>query len=133
MISKALKKTLAVGAAILAVGGATLGATAASAEPHGGYRGGYSHGGYGYRDHDGYRGGYGYRDHDGYRGGYGPGVAIGAGILGVAIGESLAHPYYGAPPAYYDGPGYWGYYEGCRTYWRWNPRWGRYVRVERCY
>ena len=119
MISKALKKAMIAGAAILSIGGATLAATAADAAPwHGG--GGYYHGG-----------GYGYRG--GYRGGYGPGVAIGAGILGVAIGESLAHPYYGAPPAYYDGPGYWGYYDGCRTYWRWDPRWGRYVRVERCY
>ena len=124
MISKTLKTAFAVGAAVLSVGGATLAASAASADPwHGGYRGG------GY--HEGYRGGY--RDHDGWRGGYGPGVAIGAGILGVVIGESLSHPYYGPPPAYYDGPGYWGYYEGCRTYWRWDPRWGRYVRVERCY
>lgn len=65
--------------------------------------------------------------------GWGPGPAIGAGILGVAIGASLAHPYYGAPPAYYAGPGYYGYYDGCRAYWRWSPRWGRYVRVERCY
>ncbi len=65
--------------------------------------------------------------------GWGPGPAIGAGILGVAIGASLAHPYYGAPPAYYAGPGYYGYYEGCRSHWRWSPRWGRYVRVERCY
>jgi len=63
----------------------------------------------------------------------GPGPVIGAGILGVAIGASLAHPYYGAPPAYYAGPGYYGYADGCRAYWRWSPRFGRYVRDERCY
>jgi len=67
------------------------------------------------------------------RPGWGPGAAIGAGILGVAVGASLARPYYGPPPGYYAGPGYWGYYDGCRSYWRWSPRWGRYVRVERCY
>ena len=114
----ALKKALIAGAALLSIGGATLASTAADAAPwHGG--GGYYHGGYG-----GYRGGY---------RGYGPGVALGAGILGVAIGASLANPYYGPPPGYYAGPGYWGYNDGCRTYWRWDPRWGRYVRVERCY
>lgn len=31
------------------------------------------------------------------------------------------------------GAGYWGYYGGCRAYWRWNAWAGRYVRVERCY
>jgi len=65
--------------------------------------------------------------------GWGPGAAIGAGVLGVAIGASLAHPAYGPPPAYYAGPGYYSYYNGCRAYWRWSPRWGRYVREERCY
>lgn len=65
--------------------------------------------------------------------GWGPGAAIGAGILGVAVGASLAHPYYGPPPGAYAGPGYYGYYNGCRAYWRWSPRWGRYVRVDRCY
>jgi len=63
----------------------------------------------------------------------GPGPVIGAGILGVAIGASLAHPYYGPPPAYYAGPGYYAYADGCRAYWRWSPRFGRYVRDERCY
>jgi len=62
----------------------------------------------------------------------GPGPVIGAGILGVAIGASLAHPYYGAPPAYYAGPGYWGYYGGCRAYWRWSPRYGRYLKGHDC-
>lgn len=71
--------------------------------------------------------------------GWGPGAAIGAGILGVAVGASLAQPhyapepvYYGPPPAYYAGPGP-GYYDACRAHWRWDPYWGRYVRVERCY
>jgi hypothetical protein len=58
---------------------------------------------------------------------------VGAGVLGVAVGASLAHPYYGPPPAYYAGPGYYGYYHGCHAHWRWSPRWGRYVRVGRCY
>jgi hypothetical protein len=64
--------------------------------------------------------------------GWGPGAAVGAGILGLAIGASLAHPAYGPPPSYYAGPGYYGY-DACRSYWQWSPRWGRYVRVERCY
>ena len=114
MLGKTVK-TLAIGAAALAaVGGATMTASTADAYPHGG---GYYHGGGGY-----YRGG-----------GWGPGAAIGAGVLGVAIGASLAHPYYGPPPGYYAGPGYYGYYDGCRSHWRWDPYWGRYVRVERCY
>ena len=53
-------------------------------------------------------------------GGYGPGPVIAAGVLGVAIGESLDHPYYGPPPGgCRAGPGYWGLAaDGCRTYWR---------------
>jgi hypothetical protein len=63
------------------------------------------------------------------------GAAIGAGILGFALGASLAHPAYGPPPGYYAGPDYYTYDEdaGCRYAWRWSERWGRYVRVERCY
>ena len=65
--------------------------------------------------------------------GWGPGAAVGAGILGLAIGASLAHPAYGPGP-YYAGPAYgYGYGYGCRSFWQWSPRWGRYVRVERCY
>jgi hypothetical protein len=63
--------------------------------------------------HDGGRGGWheGWRgDHDGWRGGERDGWRIG-----------------------WRGPGYWGYYGGCRTYWRWSDWAGRYVRVERCY
>lgn len=107
MFKQTLKK-MAVGAvAVLSLGVATMASTSASAYPwHGGW---------------------------GWRGGWGPGAAVGAGLLGVAIGASLAHPYYGPPPPAYAGPGYWGYYGGCRSYWRWEPQWGRYVRVERCY
>ena len=67
------------------------------------------------------------------RPGWGPGAAVGAGILGFAIGASLAHPAYGPPPGYYAGPAYYTYGPGCRYAWHWSPRWGRYVRVERCY
>ena len=114
MLNKTLKTLLVGASAVVTLGGATLGATAASAYPHGGWRGGGWHGGW-------------------HGGGYGAGPAIAAGVLGVAIGASLDRPYYGPPPGYYAGPGYYGYYEGCRSYWRWDPRWGRYVRIERCY
>jgi hypothetical protein len=146
-LNKTLKTILAAAGA-LAIGAASLAAGAASAEPwHGG--GGHDHGG-GYRGGDrghdgGYRGG-GYRgdgyrgDRDGWRdrggGWHGRddwGAAFGAGILGVVIGESLGHPYYGAPPGAYAGDGYWGYSGDCRAYWRWSYRWHRYVRDERCY
>jgi hypothetical protein len=107
MIKQTLKKALVGVAAVATLAGATFATTAADAHPWGG--------GWGYR-------------------GPGPAAAIGAGLLGVAIGASLAHPYYAPPPvAYYDGPGYWGYYGGCRSYWRWSPRWGHYVRVTSCY
>ena len=114
MLGKTVKKVLIGAAAIATVAASTLGATAASAFPHGGWHGGW-HGGY-------YHGG-----------GWGPGAALTAGVLGVAIGASIDHPYYGPPPGYYAGPGYYGYYDGCRSYWRWSPRWGRYERVEACY
>jgi hypothetical protein len=104
VFNKTFKKIAIGAAALISLGGATLGATSADAYP-GGWHGG----------------------------GWGPGAAIGAGILGVAIGASLAHPYYGPPPGYYAGPGYYGYANGCRAYWRWSPRWGRYVRAARCY
>ena len=109
-----LKKILIGAAALVSVGGATLAtSTTADAAPWNGYRGGYGYHGYSYR-------------------GYGGGAVLGAGILGLAVGASLARPAYG-PPAYYAGPGYWGYYGGCRSYWRWDPYWGRYSRVNRCY
>jgi len=76
------------------------------------------------------RGYYGYH-HDG------AGVAIGAGLLGLAVGAAIAsssHPhydggYYGAPyygPAYggYYGPAYGGVCVGRRTVW--DPYFGGY-------
>jgi len=64
---------------------------------------------------------------------WGAGAAVAGGILGFALGASLAHPAYGPPPGYYAGPAYYTYDNGCRYRWRWSDRWGRYVRVERCY
>ena len=115
-IKQTLKKTVLGAAAVATLGGATLAATTADAHPHGD-----------------------------------AGAAIGAGILGLAVGAAIAsshHDYdrsyygygngygysnaYGYGPAYSNyGPGYYG--ESCRSYWQWSPRWGRYVRVERCY
>ena len=100
------KKVLVAAAAVATVGAGALSAGSADARPWGWHGHGY---------------------------GYGPGPVLAAGVLGVAIGASLDRPYYGPPPGYYAGPGYWGYYDGCRSYWRWDARWGRYVRVERCY
>jgi len=117
-----MKKVMIGAAALISLAGATIASSPANAYPwHGGWHGGWGGGWHGY----GWRG-YGYR-------GYGPGAVLGAGVLSVAVGASLAHPYYGAPPAYYAGPGYWGYYGGCRGYWRWDPRFGRYERIDRCY
>lgn len=91
----------------LTLGGAVLGAAApASADPW----------------HHGY-----------YHHGVGPGVAVGAGLLGLAVGAAIAdrpHYAYAAPPPpppryYYDG--------GCRTAWRWDPYAYRYVPVQYCY
>jgi len=78
------------------------------------------------------------------------GAAVAAGIAGLAIGAALASSndhYYGGsyyydrpayyydapPPAYYAGPTYYGYYHRCHAQWRWDPYWGRYVRVRACY
>jgi hypothetical protein len=77
------------------------------------------------------------------------GVAVAAGILGLAVGAALASShndydrgYYGYSRGY-DGYGYgrgysgynsgYGYGESCRSEWQWSPRWHRYVSVERCY
>ncbi len=137
MINKVLKKIAVGAAALLSVGGATLSTTAANAEPYhgGGYHdgGGYggSHGGYGgyHGGYGGWHGGYGgyHGGYGGWRGGYGGGygVALGAGLLGFAVGESLAHPYYGAAYGPYG-------YGACGGYWRWSPQWGHYVFIHRC-
>ncbi|MGH6955701.1 MAG: hypothetical protein ACREEW_03440 [Caulobacteraceae bacterium] len=110
MSRKSLKK-LAVGAvAVLSLGAATMASTAASAHPW----------------HEGW-------DHDGRGSGAAPAAALFAGILGLAVGASLAHQNYAPPPPAYAGPGYYGYGETCRSHWRWDPYWGRYVQVTRCY
>lgn len=116
-----MRKILTAALAALTLGGAVAATTATSADaaPRG------WHGGYGY--HGG-----------GYYRGYGPGLAVGAGLLGLAVGASLASPYYGpgyyAPgPGYYAGPASYGYYGGCPVHYRWNPYAGRYYPVQRCY
>lgn len=111
-----MKKILTGALAALTMGGAALAtATPAAAQWRGGYHGGWHHG---------------------WHGG-GAGWAVGAGLLGLAVGAAIAsdHPryYYAPPPPYYVGPAYYGYYGGCRTHWRWDPYWGRYVQVTRCY
>lgn len=112
-----MKKLVTGALAALTLGGAVAAGavpTTAAAQPwHGG---GYWHGGWGYR-------------------GWGPGAAVGAGLLGFAVGATLASPhyYYAPPPAYYVGPAYYGYYGGCRSHWRWDPYAGRYVRVGACW
>lgn len=116
-----LKKILTGAAAALTLGGAVVAtATPAAAQYRGGYNGGY-HGGY-------------YGGHRGYNGG----AVLGAGVLGLALGAAIGsrpyHSYYAAPPpAYYYGPSYYSYYDGCHSEWRWDRYYGRYVPVERCY
>ncbi len=110
-----MKKVLTGALAALTLAGATAATvTPAAAQPFRGYHGGW--------------GGY----HGGYRG-WGPGVAVGAGLVGLAVGATLAadHPHYGYGygPAPYYGPGYYG----CGVRLRWNPYWGGYQRVRACY
>ena len=103
-------KKLVAGAltALTLAGGSVAIATPAAAESwHGGY---YRHGG-----------------------GWGPGAAVGAGLLGFAVGAAIAdHPHYGYGYRPYYGAGYGPDY-GCRTAVRWNPYWGDYQRVRACY
>jgi hypothetical protein len=98
--------------------GAVLAATAlsaaapAEAQRHGGYRGGY-HGGYG-------------------RHGDAAGAALLGGIVGLGLGAAIAsdHGRYYDRGYYYDRP---YYYRGrCWSQWRWDPYWGRHVRVRVC-
>jgi hypothetical protein len=72
----------------------------------------------------------------------GGGAAVAAGIAGLAIGAAIAgdHPgynrdyyYAGPPPARYDGPAYYTYYNNCHSTWRWSRRANRYVRSRGCY
>jgi hypothetical protein len=105
-----MKKLVTGALAALTLGGALVAATApAQAQP---FRGGYYHGGYR---------------------GPGVGAAVGAGILGLAVGAAIAHPAYAYPgpyygpayayPAPYYGPVYapvygYGYGYGYHPYWR---------------
>jgi hypothetical protein len=115
---KILGKTIGA----LAMGAALVSAIPAQARPGGyGGGGGYHHGGGGY---GGYHGGYGgHRGYRGYRGhGNDAGVAIGAGVLGLALGAIIAsdhgdrqdRAYAPAPYGGYDGyqGGYQGYQGG---------------------
>jgi hypothetical protein len=111
-----MRKILTAGLAALTLGGAVAGAAVpAQAEPHGGWRGGGWHGG-------------------GWRGD-GAGLAVAAGILGLAAGAAIAsdHPHYYGGPGYYAAPGpYYGYgyggYESCVSHRRvWDPYMGGYV------
>jgi hypothetical protein len=119
-----MKRLLTKMTMALALGGSLIAAVPAQARGHDGYgggghgwgdhggRGGYGRGYGGYDRHDGgYRGGY-YGGGYGYRGYYGPryyggyddaGIAIGAGVLGLALGAAIADR-----PSYYD-DGYYGY------------------------
>lgn len=130
-----MKKMLIGAMALLtALTGVIAAAAPAEARDGGGYYGG---GRYGYRG-----GGYGYRDN-------GVGMAVFAGLAGLAVGAALTQPhygyygrpgyyagyrgYYGPPPARYVGPTYYGSYDGCRREWVWSPRWGAYRLVDACY
>ena len=81
----------------------------------------------------------GYRGHGHYYHGGRTGAAVGAGILGLAVGAALASSsgprgyYYAPPPRYYAPPpppvyGY-GY---CHTEYRWDGYRGGYVPVRFC-
>jgi hypothetical protein len=122
-----MRKALTAAMAAITLGGA-LAATAAPAEAQY-YRGGY--GGHAYGGHYGGRY-YGHRDND-------AGLAIGAGVLGLALGAAIASDhrgYYGGP--YYSGGYYdYGYYGPPRvcesTRWVWDPYIGRRVPVTERY
>src|SRR3569623_1820401 len=86
----------------------------AEAQRQGGYRGGY-HGGY-----------------HGHRGGDAAGAAMLGGIVGLGLGAAIAsnHGGYYDRGYYYDRPYY--YRPHCWSEWRWDPYWGRDVRVRVC-
>jgi len=78
-----------------------------------------------------------------YHHGDAAGAAILGGIVGLGVGAAIASDhgdryyyndgYYAPPPP--PPPGYYGYYEyrpACWTQWRWDPYWGRHVRVRVC-
>jgi hypothetical protein len=106
-----MRKILTAGLAALTLGGAVAAtAVPAQAYPYGHWHGGGWHGG-------------------GWGGG--PGVAVAAGILGLAAGAAIAsdHPhYYGGPGYYAPGPYYDGGYATCIGQRRvWDPYYGGYV------
>jgi hypothetical protein len=118
-----LKKMLSGAAVALTLGGAllTTATPAAAQQWHGGNRGVVTRG-------------YDHRDYGRHNNG---GAILGAGILGLVVGAALAsdHDRYAPAPAYYgDGYGYApAYGNGCTTYTQWDPRFRRYVEVNRCY
>ena len=115
-----MRKVITAGIAALTLGGALVGAAVpANAQ-------GYHHGYYGHE------GGW-------HHGGNGAGVAVAAGLLGLAAGAAIAsdHPRYYSERPYYGG-GYYGggYYDGgygygyetCVSHRRiWDPYIGGYV------
>jgi opacity protein-like surface antigen len=115
-----MRKILTAAMAALTLGGAVAAtAVPAQAEPH-------WHGGGGW--HGGWHGG-------GWRGDDDAGLAIAAGVLGLAAGAAIAsdHPhyyggYYGRPAYYAPDPYYDGGYETCVSHRRvWDPYYGGYV------
>jgi len=108
-----MRKTITAALAALTIGGA-LAAAAAPASAEGWHGGGWGHG---------WHGGGGWRGDD-------AGLAIVAGVTGLALGAALAddHPryyggYYPAPGYYYGGP--YGTCYGRREVW--DPYLGRYI------
>ena len=99
-----MRKVLTAALAVMAMAAAMAATSADARDWHD--RGGHDHDGWRGHDHDRV----GLRGHDGWGGGR----------------------FYG-PPAYFAGADFWGYDGGCRTHWRWDGRWGRYVRVVSCY
>jgi hypothetical protein len=118
-----MRKFITAAVAALTLGGAMVATTApAEARPYG--HGGYYHGGYRYYGHGR---------------GVGPGVAIAAGVAGLAVGAALASPrgYYGGGGYYGAGYGYpaygypaYGYRTCIGQHWVWDPYYGRNVLVQ---
>jgi hypothetical protein len=117
-----MNKIIGVTLAAATLGGAVLTAAGpAAARDWGGDRGGHAEGGWhggdrgGWRggDHGGdhWRGGWGWRDHDGWRWG--------------------DHDW-GDGWRWQRGAYYFGYGPSCYNVWRWDPYWGRNVRVTYC-
>ncbi len=94
----------------------------------------------------GHGGGYGRGWHGGYRHYGDGGLALGAGVLGFALGAAVAsdrpyrdrayyeprpYGYYGPPRGYYYGGGYYGR-PTCWTRWAWDPYYGGRVPVQVC-